>query len=100
MGGSKSFLLPISGDYEVRVEYNVDFVTLHLPIVNKMTADVYKDMVCRLEDFWEFCKTVGYKAVFAVIEPNNQKVERLVLLLGFRFLNYGEGNKVFMYTGE
>lgn len=100
MEDTKFFNIPISGDYEVRVEYNVDFVILHLPYVNKFTPGVYKDMVVRLEQFWEFSHTVGYKAIFGAIDPDNHKMERLLVMLGFVFLNYGEGRKVFVYTGD
>jgi len=97
---SKSFTLPINGDYEVRIEYNEDFVILHLPYMDKFTPGVFKDMVIRLEDFWEFAQAVGYKAIFGSIDPNNKKMERLLIKLGFQYLNYSEGMDVFMFTGE
>jgi hypothetical protein len=100
MADSKHFSLPINGDYEVRIEYSEDFVIFHLPYIAKMTPGVYKDMVIRLEDFWEFAQTVGYKAIFGALDPNNTKMERLVEMLGFKFFNYGDGLKVFIYMGD
>ena len=100
MAGSKNLSLPINGDYEVRIEYSEDFVIFHLPYVAKMTPGVYKDMVIRLEDFWECAQTVGYKAIFGALDPENKKMERLVEMLGFKFLNYGDGLKVFIYKGD
>ncbi len=100
MHASKDFNLPISAGYEVRIEYNEDFVILHLPSVSKFTPGVYKDMVCRLYSFWEFAQTVGYKAVFAAVSPSDKKINRLLDNLGFKFINYGEGEKVYIYTGD
>ena len=97
---SKDFTLPIKEGYEVRIEYTEDFVILHLPYVEKFTKGVYKDMVCRLEDFWDFAKTVGYKGIFASVDPNDNKIIRLIEALGFTFLNFGEDQKVYIYTGD
>jgi hypothetical protein len=97
---SKDFNLPISAGYEVRVEYTEDFIIFHLPRVDKFTPGVYKDMVVRLDDFWQFAKTVGYKGIFVAFDPNNVKINKLVESLGFQFLNYGDGDKVYIYRGE
>lgn len=97
---SKSFNLPVKEGYEVRVEYNEDFVILHLPSVDKFTVAVYRDMVCRLDDFWQFSRTVGYKAIFAAVPPADKKINKLLDNLGFKFINYGEGRKVYIYNGE
>jgi len=97
---SKAFTLPIKEGYEVRIEYNQNFVILHLPLVDKFTPGVFKDMVCRLQDFWEFAQTVGYKGIFVAVEPNDKKIKKLVENLGFTFLNYGEGQLVYIYQGE
>ena len=49
-----------------------------------------------LEEWWEFLKTVGYKGIHAVVQPNS-KVEKLARMLKFELLGEYENFHIMIY---
>lgn len=93
---SKS-LMGIKGScFDIRLEYNEDFIIIHLPSIDKMTKGVFMEMVTLLRDWWEFFKTVGYKAVFAAAEPED-KINKLIHMLGFQYVGDNEGYLIYQF---
>lgn len=95
---SKSITL-FETEYSVRLEYNKDYAIFHMPYVNKFTPNVYKDMVVKLEDWYEFFSTLGYNGIYAALDENNSKMIRLLNKLGFVYVNKdpNSGFLVFRY---
>lgn len=97
MIGSKSFTLFETSDYGVRLEYNKDFVIVHLPYTNKMNAKVFRDMEVKLEEWYEFFTTTGYQGIWAAIDPNDAKIRRLVAMLKFNYIGTSDNMLVYKY---
>lgn len=51
-------------------------------------------MKTMLKEWWQFFKTMGYKAVFAAVEPEN-KMNKLLHMLNFKYV--GNDNKYLVY---
>ena len=97
---SSTSLFGIKGeDFNIRLEYNKDFIIIHLPYVDKFTKSTYLEMKTLLEDWNTFFKTVGYKETFVAFDPNNQKITKLVRLLNFSYIGNNEGLSIYKYTG-
>tara|TARA_R110001592_G_scaffold355563_1_gene656372 strand:- start:756 stop:1064 length:309 start_codon:yes stop_codon:yes gene_type:complete len=91
-------LLGIKGScFDIKLEYNEDFVILHLPYISKMTKEVFIEMKSMLKDWWDFFKTSGYKAIFAAVDPTNQKINRLLTMLKFEYTCSSEGLSVYQF---
>tara|TARA_R110000772_G_scaffold66532_4_gene148150 strand:- start:5123 stop:5428 length:306 start_codon:yes stop_codon:yes gene_type:complete len=80
--------------FSIRLEYNEDFIIVHLPTIDKMTKEVFLEMKRMLSDWFSFLKTVGYKSVFAAIEPEH-KNNKLVRMLNFEYV--GKDKEYFVY---
>ncbi len=84
--------------FDIRLEYNQEYVIVHLPYVDRMTKDVYIEMKYLLEDWTEFFMTMGYKGTFAATDPTT-KVNKLALMLGFEYLQDSQGMSIYVYKG-
>lgn len=96
--GSKRFTM-LEGDYQVDLEYNKDFVILHLPKVDKFSKEVLQDMQHKLDDWYQFFKTAGYSAIYAAFDPSNHRIARLLLKLDFVYQGNADGMHVYKYGG-
>lgn len=97
MSASKSFTAIDTKDYSIRLEYNESFVILHLPNIDKMDKGVFLDMKFRLEDWYEFFKTAGYAGIFAAVDPDNQKIQKLLKMLDFKLKGFADNMNVYFY---
>ncbi len=84
--------------YTVRVEYNKDYVIIHLRDIDKFTKEVFLDMQIRLEEFAEFVKEIQGGPIWAAVPRDNTKIKRLLGGLKFKFMNHHEDLTV--YTRE
>jgi len=80
--------------FSIRLEYNEEFIILHLPTIDKMTKEVLVEMKTMLSEWWVFFKTIGYKAIFAAVEPES-KINKLLHMLNFEYV--GKDNEYFVY---
>jgi hypothetical protein len=94
---SKSFTLIETKDYTIRLEYNEDYVILHLPDIVKMNKGVFLDMKFRLEDWHKFFTTAGYAGIFAAVDPNNLKICKLLKMLEFKKKGHADNMDVYFY---
>ena len=97
MSASKSFTAIETPDYSIRLEYNGDYVILHLPNIEKMDKGVFLDMKLRLEDWYDFFTVAGYGGIFAAVDPNNQKIQKLLLMLDFKLKGFADNMNVYFY---
>lgn len=97
MPDSKSFTFIETKDYTIRLEYNEKFVIVHLPYIEKMDKGVFIDMKYRLEDWYAFMTTAGYQGIFAAVDPNDEKIKRLLSMLGFKYKGCADNMYVYFY---
>lgn len=97
MPASKSFTCLETKDYTIRMEYSEDYIILHLPYIEKMDKGVFLDMKYRLEDWYQFFTTAGYAGIFAAVDPNDQKIIRLLQMLGFNYKGFADNMYVYFY---
>ena len=83
--------------FDIRLEYNEDFIILHLPSIDKMTKDIFVEMKYMLDDWWGFVSTMGYKAIFAAVNPDDQKINKLLTMLKFEYAGSSEGMSVYQF---
>ncbi len=83
MAGSKRIRLFNTEDFGVDLEYNKDFVIIHLPWIDNFNTKVFKDMLIALEDYSDLFKTLGKEKMYAAVDTNNTKIKRLLNKLGF-----------------
>ena len=94
---SKSLTLFETENYSVRLEYNDDYVIIHLPRVDKFNKEVFVDMKYKLEDWYEFFTTAGFNGIFAAVDPNDEKIKRLLNMLGFKYKGCADNMYVYFY---
>lgn len=97
MPASKSFTFIETKDYTIRLEYNEDYVIVHLPYIEKMHKGVFLDMKYRLEDWYTFMTTAGYAGIFAAVDPNDEKIKKLLDMLGFKYKGFADNMYVYFY---
>lgn len=83
-------------NFDIRLEYNEEYMLVHLPKVTKMDKRAFVEMRVLLENWMEFFNLVGYPSLFAVVEPLSP-TERLALMLGFTFVAPHEQQSVYKY---
>jgi len=71
-------------NYAVDIEYNKEFLIIHLPYLWKFDKGIYLDMLFASEDLAEFFGTLGYPCIYAAVDSNNLKIKRLLDKLKFK----------------
>lgn len=97
MPASKSFTCLETKDYTIRLEYNSEYVIIHLPYIEKMDKGVFLDMKYRLEYWYEFFTTAGFNGIFAAVDPNDEKIKKLLNMLGFKYKGCADNMYVYFY---
>lgn len=87
-------------NFSVDLEYNREFLILHLPHLDRFEKTTINEMKSLLKDWWPFFNTVGYSAIYAAIPPDNKVVNKLVTRLGFKFVTTAGEYLVYTYKGE
>ena len=83
--------------FDIRLEYSSDFIILHLPSIDKMTKEVFVEMQYMLSDWWGFFSTMGYKAIFAAVDPSNKKINKLLNMLKFEYIGSSDEFSVYQF---
>lgn len=94
INASKNLFIKGEG-YVVRVEYNKDYVIIHLREIERFTKEVFLDMQMRLEDFSDFVKEIQGGPIWAAVPSHNIKIKRLLGGLGFSFAGHHEDLTVY-----
>ena len=95
---SKSMLV-YEGDYSIRLEYNRDYVIVHLPNVNRFTKEVLIDMKKRLSNWLDFFSNLGYNGIWAAVDPDDVKINKLLKKLNFEIEGRSYGYRVYRFGG-
>ena len=99
MVASKNFSIYEGEDYELRLEYNREFLVVHLPVVYKFNRSVFVSMQIKLEEIHNFSLGLGYPDLFCAAPPENTKVNRLAVRLGFEYIKDHSGLSIYRYIG-
>jgi hypothetical protein len=94
--GSKDLIVQSDG-YVFRLEYNEDYVIVHLRHIDKFTKEVFQDMLIQLEDWSTFLKAMGHTYVWAAVPPDNIKIKRLLHGLKFQYVAKQDDLSVYRY---
>lgn len=70
-------------DYAIDLEYNSEYVLVHLPRVSRFTKETLKDMLTTLDQFSTFFRTIGVERLFAAVDQDDTKVKKLLRRVGF-----------------
>jgi len=94
---SKSAVFTSTENFELRLEYNEDFVIVHFARLDRITRGILLELQVYLEDFNRFIKTAGYQTVYVAVDPNNSIINRLVDRLNFKYQGLADGLRVYSY---
>ena len=81
---SKSIVVVDTPEYSVRLEYNEDYLILHLPHC-KISKGVLLDMRKKLDEYSVLFKTLGQSPFVAGSYKDDTKTQKLLRLLGFEY---------------
>lgn len=83
-------------EFSVDLEYNKNFVIVHLPRVSKLNKKNLSLLKKYLDDLYEFIDTLGYDSLYAATShtPSFKLAEKL----GFQFLGEDNNLKVLKYA--
>jgi hypothetical protein len=94
--GSKDLIVQADG-YVIRIEYNEDFVIVHLRYIEQFTKEVFQDMLIQLEDWSSFLKAMGHTHIWAAVPSDNKKIKRLLGGLNFKHVANQDELSVYRY---
>lgn len=86
--------------FSVDLEYNKNYIIIHLPAIDKFTKATLFEMQYLLDDWWSFFKTVGYTEIHAAVDPNNRSINRLLRHIQFRQIGSSNGMNIWSYRGD
>ena len=93
---SKELLVKCDG-YVFRIEYNEEYVILHLRDIDKFSKEVFVSMKNQLEDWSAFIKAMGHEYIWAAVPKDNLKIQRLLNGLNFNYVKQYEDLVVCRY---
>tara|TARA_R110001606_G_scaffold102113_1_gene224202 strand:+ start:538 stop:843 length:306 start_codon:yes stop_codon:yes gene_type:complete len=100
MESSNSYPIYEGDDYKARLEYNREYMIVHLPEVYKFNRDILAKLAIKLEDLKEFSANLGYPELYAAAPKEDTKINKLARRIGFTLLGEAEGLMVYYYTGD
>ena len=92
---SKRIRLVDKEDYGVDLEYNDDFVILHLPWTYKFSKSIYQDMLATMDNLEDFLNCMGYSRIHLGIEPGRTSTLKLAKRLGFNQIGHHSGHDIY-----
>ena len=94
---SRNAIFTKTEHFDIRIEYNEDFVIIHFARLDKITKGVLADLQFYLDDFYDFVTTAGYTGVYAAVEIDDKLMNKLVLRFNFKYLGMSGGMRIFQY---
>lgn len=92
---SKRFRIWETKDFSVDLEYNNQFVIVHLPRVDKFTKSIFISFYDKLREGQEMVETFGLDGIYAAVDKNDEKTLRLVEMLGLNYVGNNLNYKVY-----
>jgi hypothetical protein len=82
----------------LELEYNQDFVVLHLPRVTKFGKREFNIFKTYFADLVDFFNTFGIDILYAAFD--DKKVQKLATAFGFEFVGINDKYKVYRYASS
>ena len=88
----------VKGDgFTIRLEYNENFVIVHLFSIDKFTKEVFWSMQTMLYEWADFLKAMGVENLYAAAPIDDIKIKRLLGGLKFKFVGHDKDFTVYKY---
>lgn len=97
---SKDLIIYEGLDMKVRLEYNHSYAIIHMREANNFTIKSYRKLLELRDPLYEFLKTVGYDKVYAAVPRSNNKIKRLAMMVGFRYIGSQGPADLYIYGEE
>lgn len=97
---SKDFFWIRGDHFKGRIEYNEEFVIIHLPDLESLTKESLKELRDCLQDTWDLFTTAGYPAVLAAVPLENKVINKLAEKLKFKLVAVSDGYNIYKFEGE
>lgn len=81
--------------YTVRIEYNQDFIIIHLEDIDKFTKDIFRRMQQQMFEWSKFFKAMGRTHIWAAVPDDKPQIKRLLGGLNFKYVGRSEGMTVY-----
>lgn len=92
---SKSLIIYDCEDFKVRLEYNQDYVVLHLPTVESFSKSILVKMQNKVVELLDFFYELGYNGIWAGCHESSNQTKRLIDLLGFEYFKDQDGLSIY-----
>tara|TARA_B110000503_G_scaffold112253_1_gene168201 strand:- start:340 stop:645 length:306 start_codon:yes stop_codon:yes gene_type:complete len=99
MATSKNFAIYEGHDYEVRLEYNREYMIVHLPEVFKFNKTTLISMLMKLDEINDFSVGLGYPALHCAAPRGDIKINKLARRCGFTQTGEDAAYLIYQYTG-
>ena len=99
MATSKNFAIYEGLDYEVRLEYNREYMIVHLPEVFKFNKTTLISMLMKLDEINDFSVGLGYPALHCAAPRGDIKINKLARRCGFTQTGEDAAYLIYQYTG-
>lgn len=96
---SKKFTVLENGEISVILEYNEDWVAVHLGAETEITPKSYKWLKERAAGLNDFVETAGYPPLMAAIPKDSGPFSKFVEKCGFEYKGSHDIYDVYAYTG-
>ena len=95
---SSRFTIVDEEGLQLDLEYSDAFFILHLPVF-RATKGSFLHLKTKVEELSEFCKTIGYQAVYTAIHEDDKKMAKLMRMLGAVKEGNAQKMDVYKYKG-
>ena len=99
MVASNSYPLYEGEDFKIRLEYNREYMIVHLPEVFKFNKTTLISMLMKLDEINDFSVGLGYPALHCAAPEDDPKINKLAIRCGFTKIGEDAGFIVYKYTG-
>lgn len=87
-------------NFRLRLEYDEEFMIIHLVEIDKFSKETFLEMKEMLEEWNRFMKTVGYEGTHAGVPVDNIPMIRILSALGFTHIGTNDGLYIFFFEGD
>lgn len=83
--------------YTIRIEYNQEFVIIHLEDIDHFTKDIFRRMQQQLLEWSKFFAAMGRTHIWAAVPDDKPQIKRLLGGLNFKYAGRSDNMTVYNY---
>jgi hypothetical protein len=83
-------------DFDLDLEYEDDFIALHLPRMTRLNKKNYFKLRKVVDELTDLVKTMGYVGLWAALDDDQPLMKKLVIRLGFEYIERNEEMDLFL----